>query len=249
MDRDNHYFFAAGFLSFFLFFLFIFLFAIFFANSELKIETPESIVVSLDLQEPQKEEVMAKPEVVEAKEEMPEIKEIVASTIPEVSKPTTEKSVDSLFGEVKTKKQEQAKVPEVSKEIDKKIFDELAKKVDKSSQAEAESVVKKIENISKQVDIKSSSTKKDVDEYVSKIHAMVYSNFRPPKNSAKSVAVAIIEISAMGRLIDFRVVSYSNNSALNSEADRIKARLQSQLFPKNPDNNSVKYTINLIPEE
>ncbi len=249
MDRDNRYFFTAGFLSFFLFFLFIFLFVIFFARSELKIEVPESIVVSLDVQEPQQEEAMAEPEVVEAREEAPTIKEIVASTTPEVSKPTKEKSVDSLFGEVKAQKQEQVKALEAPKEIDKKIFDELGKKVDKSSQAEAESVVKKIENISKQVDVKNSSTKKDSDEYLSKIHATVYNNFRPPKNSAKSIAVAIIEISAMGRLIDFRIVSYSNNSALNSEADRIKSRLQNQLFPKNPDNSNVKYTINLIPEE
>jgi len=45
-------------------------------------------------------------------------------------------------------------------------------------------------------------------------------------------------INTLGRLVDFRILTYSENQALNDEVDKIKQRLQSVIFPINPQNKS-----------
>jgi len=94
-----------------------------------------------------------------------------------------------------------------------------------------------------------SSTAEQVNEYLAKIQAIVYSYFHVPPNTQGSSVKSVIELNAFGKMLDFRVLTYSDNAALNAEADKIKERLQSVIFPKNPQNRSSKTVVILISKE
>ena len=137
-------------------------------------------------------------------------------------------------------------------QTDKRVLDEIQRKIQKADANRAESISKKIQSMDapKTEDESSkSSTATEVNEYLAKIQALVYEYFYPPKNSQGNSVTAVIELSAMGKVIDFRILAYSDNEALNRECDKIKARLGSILFPKNPDNSSGRYKITLISKE
>lgn len=78
-----------------------------------------------------------------------------------------------------------------------------------------------------------------VNEYHAKIQALVYTYFRPPSGSVGEAARVRMSISASGKLIGYRVVSYSGNSAFNNEVDWLKDRLNSIRFPEHPDNKDT----------
>ena len=92
------------------------------------------------------------------------------------------------------------------------------------------------------------STGSDVNEYRATIQALVYEHFYPPENSQGKVVLAVIELDAFGKLVDFRILNYSGDTLYDSECDKIKNRLANVLFPKNPDNKSGTYKIQLISE-
>ncbi len=161
------------------------------------------------------------------------------------------RSVEDLFSEVWTqdiKKTQDIKEPK----IDKRVLDEIQKKIQKSDISKSESISKKIQSmdVPKTEDENSkSSTATEVNEYLAKIQALVYEYFYPPENSQGNTVTAVIELTPMGKVVDFRILSYSDNDALNRECDKIKERLSSILFPKNPSNSSGRYKIILISEE
>ncbi|MFY9142382.1 TonB C-terminal domain-containing protein [Sulfuricurvum sp.] len=74
-----------------------------------------------------------------------------------------------------------------------------------------------------------------VNEYHAKIQALVYTYFRPPAGSAGEVARVRMNISASGKLIGYKVISYSGNGPFNNEVDWLKDRLNSIRFPEHPD--------------
>jgi len=74
-----------------------------------------------------------------------------------------------------------------------------------------------------------------VNEFHAKIQGLVYTYFRPPSGSAGEVARVRMSISASGKLISYRILSYSRNSSFNSEIDWLKERLNSIHFPEHPD--------------
>ena len=74
-----------------------------------------------------------------------------------------------------------------------------------------------------------------VNEYHAKIQGLVYTYFRPPSGSAGEMARVRMSISSSGKLIAYRVLSYSGNTSFNSEVDWLKDRLNSIRFPEHPD--------------
>lgn len=172
---------------------------------------------------------------------------------PETTKEPQKKvrTVEDLFSDVWT--QDIKKTQEVKKsQTDKRVLDEIQRKIQKADANRAESISKKIQSMDapKTEDESSkSSTATEVNEYLAKIQALVYEYFYPPKNSQGNAVMAVIELSAMGKVIDFRILAYSDNEALNRECDKMKDRLGSILFPKNPDNSSGRYKITLISKE
>jgi len=70
-----------------------------------------------------------------------------------------------------------------------------------------------------------------------------------PPNSAGNSVKTVIELDPLGHMTDFRILNYSANEALNSEADKIKDRLKNVVFPKNPQNRSSRTIVVLISKE
>ena len=96
---------------------------------------------------------------------------------------------------------------------------------------------------------KKSSAGDEVNEYLAKIQAIVYKYFYPPNNSEGHTVKAVIELSAIGKVLDFRILNYSNNQDLNDECDKIKKRLGSVLFPTNPLHTSSSTIVNITSDK
>jgi len=151
--------------------------------------------------------------------------------------------IDDLFDNVWTKKINKKNV----KKTDIKRLEKIKKSIDLNKVLKKDdSKLKKGKNSTKS---KSSlSSGEEINQYLGKIQAIVYNNFNPPPNSQGNSVEALIVLSPLGRLIDFRILRYSKNEALNVECDKIKERLKNVVFPKNPKNEKISYKILLIAE-
>ncbi len=156
-------------------------------------------------------------------------------------------NIDDLFSDVWTKNIKKKKQKQKQK-IDNKRLIEIGKKSKKIDKESAKPALKKI-NAQKSDDTHKASTANEVNEYLAKIQALVYENFVPPQNSQGHTVKAVIELSSLGKVMDFRILSYSANSNLNDECDKIKKRLMGVLFPANPKNKSGNYIVELTSEE
>ena len=177
-------------------------------------------------------------------------KNIIAS---EASKNNIEKpkdvNIDDLFSDVWTKNIKKQKT--IKKNVNTRRLLEIQKKsktVDENSNKSNLDKTDIDESSNKADEINRASTANVVNEYLAKIQALVYQKFSPPLNSQGYSVKAIIELSAIGKVMDFRILNYSANSNLNNECDKIKAKLTGVLFPANPENKSFSVIINLIPE-
>ena len=152
--------------------------------------------------------------------------------------------VDSLFNNVWTKKVDISKT--AKRKADAKRIAEIEKSITtpqlSSEQSEKNAQKQKNRNA------KAASSAEEVNEYSAKIHAIVYDHFYPPPNSEGQEVKAVIELSPLGKMLDFRILNYSGSEALNEEADRIKERIKNIVFPKNPDNEGARIIIILKPE-
>ena len=145
--------------------------------------------------------------------------------------------VNDLFSDVWTKKIQKKK----AQPKDSKRILELQKKIKTTESNSVDSLSDKLNDLdSKKTDKENSqtSTANEVNEYLAKIQALVYRYFNVPPNSEGSSVMAYIELSSIGKVIDFRILTYSANDALNAEVDKIKNRLQNVVFPINPQNKS-----------
>jgi len=156
--------------------------------------------------------------------------------------------VNNLFSDVWTQKIKAKK----KKKVNSKRIADIAKKIKKADKNSVNSLSEKIEKL----DVKESdkneqqaSTANEVNEYLAKIQAIVYQYFNVPPNSAGNSVKTVIELDPLGHMTDFRILNYSANEALNSEADKIKDRLKNVVFPKNPQNRSSRTIVVLISKE
>lgn len=241
MDKNNSYFYVSGFISLSLFIFFLVLFMYMVTSSEkvkiFAMKKDNYISVSIDM--PKIEQKSTKESVSE-----PEIKKS------EAPKKIEEVDIDNLFSDVWTKS---IKTPsQKPKTVDIRRLHEIKKPISKSENNKVESLSKKVDRIEtnniEQESLKS-STALEVNEYLAKIQALVYEYFYPPQNSQGNSVEAVIELSSIGRVYDFRILRYSSNTELNNECDKIKDRLKNVIFPQNPENNSGVYTIILKSEE
>ena len=167
--------------------------------------------------------------------------------------PSKQEDVSSLFSNVSTKSAEIKKSDKVAK-IDENKLLKLTKKVDTVSKNDVVSLKQKIDNTKfSKADVKvtsqSSSTGAEVNKYLAKIQGQIYDNFFPPSNTQGQIAKVLIKLSVDGRVMDFRILSYSGNEFLNAEVDRLKIRVLNLRFPQNPDRKSGDYIITLVAKE
>ncbi|MDB2562151.1 TonB C-terminal domain-containing protein [Sulfurimonas sp.] len=241
MVKNSSYFLLSGFISLSLFTLFVALFfMMMFSQNKLNtyaLNKDDFISVSLELVNiPTKTK---KKEAV-AVEEKPQV----------VQKEVKEVDIGNLFSDVWTKDIKIKK--KETKPVDNKRLELIQKKIDTTK----DNVVEPIKEISNNNDAsiidtqsKKSSSANEVNEYLAKIQAIVYKYFMPPSNSEGHTVKAIIELSAIGKVLDFRILTYSSNQALNQECDKIKARLLGVLFPKNPEAMSSKTIVNITSDK
>ncbi|SFV66088.1 TonB-like; putative TolA function [hydrothermal vent metagenome] len=223
---DNNFnFYISGFIAFSLFILFFLLFTLVLfdpkTNKTYALKKDKFISISL---------VTSQVEISKTKKQ--EISDPVKKNI----------DVNNLFSDVWTKKITHKKVTP-KPQVNKRLF-EIEKKIKISSKNE----VKPISQEPNKQTIQN-STADEVNEYLAKIQAIVYSHFRVPANSEGNSVKTVIELNALGKLLDFRVLSYSSNEALNAEADKILERLIYITFPKNPEKKSSRTIVILISKE
>jgi len=163
-----------------------------------------------------------------------------------------EKEVDigDLFSDVWTKDVKiEKKKPKV---FDNKRLELIKKKIKTKTKNSTTPISKNTTKSEAQTvadEDKKSSAGDEVNEYLAKIQAIVYKYFYPPNNSQGHTVKAIIELSAIGKVLDFRVLTYSSNQALNEECDKIQARLLGVLFPSNPQNQSSSTIVNITSDK
>ncbi len=234
MDRNSRYFYASGAISLSLFAIIVSLFIFMITSEEVKhfaLTKDNYISVSVDMSLLKSRDLTAK------------------NTTKEESSPK-EVDIDDLFSDLWTQGVKEQK--DTQKITSKRRLEEIKRKIKSSDVKSVESISKIVQNIdSKELSEDSSkkSTALEVNKYLAKIQALVYNYFYPPPNSQGNSVKAIIELSAIGKVIDFRILTYSSNKYLNDECDKIKDRLMNVVFPENPDKTSGTYTITLISEE
>jgi protein TonB len=74
-----------------------------------------------------------------------------------------------------------------------------------------------------------------VNEYHAKIQGLVYAYFRPPSGTAGEAARVRMKISASGKLLEYKIISFSRSGSFNGEVDWLKDRLNGIHFPEHPD--------------
>jgi len=167
-----------------------------------------------------------------------------------VEVPNENIDVNNLFSDVWTKKIVHKKEPK--KEVNSKRLSEIQKKIKTTKKNEVKSMSQKVnnlDNVKTNSENANSSTADQVNEYLAKIQAIVYEHFHVPSNSEGNSVKTVIELNSLGKVIDFRILTYSANEALNSEADRIRERLKYIIFPKNPQNKSSRTIVILVSKE
>ncbi len=234
MVKSKKYFYLSGFISLSLFLIVIILFItmMFRDNKIPQYALKKDDFISITIAPPKHKKVRKKKIVKQIK------KEIISPVIEPVA--SDEFDIDDLFSDVKTKtlKLQKHKV----KKINAKRLQEISKKISTTKENE----VKQIEQIKEEL---SQSSAIVVNEYLAKIQLQVYDSFYPPANSQGHTVKAVIELNALGKVLDFRIITYSANADLNAECDKIKERLTGINFPINPDNRSGSYIINLTAKE
>jgi len=164
----------------------------------------------------------------------------VTATIAPKNKFISKKNVDidDLFSDVWTKNiTPSKKVP-----VDYRNLDAIQRKISKVTTNESVALDEKLHSVSKLLNKDNKQTissAEEVNDYLAKIHTLVYKNFNVPSNSEGYSVKTVIVLSALGKLIDFRILTYSDNEALNHEVDNIKNRLKNIVFPLSVDNHST----------
>jgi len=238
MDNSSKYFYVSGVFSFALFFIFFLLFAymLFDVERTKMYALNKDTFVSISLEVPQNN--LSKP--VE--------KKVSASAAVEPISDSKNIDVNDLFSDVWTKKIEK-KQP---KEVNSKRIMEIGKKI-KTVESNSVEELQKLSKIQELSDANkeqsATSTAQEVNDYLAKIQAIVYQHFYVPANTQGHSVKSVIELNALGKMLDFRILNYSQSSALNAEADKIKERLKNVVFPVNPQNSSSRTVVILISKE
>lgn len=88
-----------------------------------------------------------------------------------------------------------------------------------------------------------------VNEYNAKIQGIIYSNFHPASGTEGFAARVRITLSPEGRLLAYRVISYSGSAVFNAEVDWLKERLRQVALPSHPQGEEAVFEIILTAKE
>jgi len=183
-------------------------------------------------------------------------KKSIAKITPSVKKIATTRAsssskgidVNNLFSDVWTQKIHH-KVKKI-RQVDSKRISEIQKQIKLQKNNEVKPLVKTDEQLEKKnKSINAESSANEVNEYLAKIQAIVYKHFNVPPNTEGNRVKTLITLDPFGKMLDFRVLTYSASKALNNEVDRIKERLKNVVFPMNPSGKTTTTIVTLISKE
>ena len=182
-------------------------------------------------------------------------KKSIAKIAPSVKKIATTRAsssskgidVNNLFSNVWTQKI-QNKVKR--RKVNSKRISEIQKQIKLQKNNEVKPLVKTDEQLEKKnKSINAESSANEVNEYLAKIQAIVYKHFNVPPNTEGNRVKTLITLDPFGKMLDFKVLTYSASKALNNEVDRIKERLKNVVFPMNPSGKTTTTIVTLISKE
>jgi outer membrane biosynthesis protein TonB len=201
------------------------------------------IAISLDDTVPPVSEAMipsqptAQPSIREV-EKTPPAKNVLKESVPEV--------VD-LFSTVKAIKSKPKVVDNTKQLSELNALEEKVLKTNRDSKLFDK--VKTLELAKSGVKMVSSSSGPVVNEYNSKIQGIIYANFHPASGTEGFAARVRITLSPDGRLLSYRVISYSGNAVFNAEVDWLKERLRQVGLPTHPQGEEAVFEIILTAKE
>ena len=190
-------------------------------------------------------------------EEKPvEQKPVEEKPVKESKSPEKTSDISSLFSKVSTKPAKEKKDNKAgsNKPVTQTKQSNSATQSKSSSQAKTMSMTERLKqttfsNANVEVQSEDSSSGEEVNEYLAKIQGQIYNNFFPPQNTQGQSAKVLIRLSADGKVLDFRILSYSGDDIFNAEVDRLKNRVENLVFPENPDHKDGNYIITLVAKE
>ena len=239
MAKNNFYFYFSGLIALSLFALFMFmsLYMAFMAEKQDIYALNKDNYISISLEIPK----------IKSNQRKNDKKATAASPVVKKVAPVEENvDVNDLFSDVWTKKI----IKDAPKQINKRRMAAIEKKIETTKENVVDdAIASNDQNSSLNENQNSVSTANEVNEYLAKIQALVYESFHVPFNSQGHSVKTVIELNSLGKLIDFRVLTYSDNDDLNEEADKMKDRLLGVIFPLSPENISTRTVVILTSKE
>ncbi len=88
-----------------------------------------------------------------------------------------------------------------------------------------------------------------VNEYKGKIQGIIYANFHPQSGTEGFSARVRLTLSPEGKLLSYKVISYSGSGVFNAEVDWLKERLGRIVLPSNPNGDEAVFEIILTAKD
>ena len=217
----------------------------------------DTITISLSSSPAKAQELVSKPSPLPEPEIQPVVEKIPEKTSEKASKKpdvkpeekVVEPSMSDLFSTVKPNKV----VPKVKE--DGKRLAELNALESKVLTAKRDS---KLFEKAKTLDLAKTGVKLSavsgssgpmVNEYKGKIQGIIYANFHPQSGTEGFSARVRLTLSPEGKLLSYKVISYSGSGVFNAEVDWLKERLGRIVLPSNPNGDEAVFEIILTAKD
>lgn len=190
------------------------------------------------------------------------VSEVMSPSLPVVEQPVKEvekvpvkatsikevvPAIDDLFATVKSTKTKPKPVDNTKQVSELNALEE--KILTSKRESKLFDKVKTLELAKSGVKMVSSSTGPAVNEYNAKIQGIIYANFHPANGTEGFAARVRITLSPDGKLLAYRVMSYSGNAVFNAEVDWLKERLRQVGLPQHPQGEEAVFEIILTAKE
>lgn len=243
----QRYFFQSGLITFFLFGLMI----SFFMSNIIHSAKPEAFamtesdIISISLEDaPAAVSKMTSPSVPAVQ---PPVKEMEKEATESTPIKEIVPAIDDLFATVKTTKSKSKPMDNAKQLSELNALEE--KVLSTKRDTKLFDKVKTFELAKSGVKMVSSSTGPAVNEYNAKIQGIIYANFHPANGTEGFAARVRITLSPDGKLLAYRVISYSGNAVFNAEVDWLKERLRQVGLPQHPQGEEAVFEIILTAKE
>lgn len=251
MNLDHQrFFFLSGLITFLLvgvlFFLFVWKFFMTATPATYALTQSDVISVSLDVTTPSTHHVKTQPQP-SAPTDSPTPMESTNSKAPLTEEAPVVPEISDLFSTIKPAKKIQKPKENTKQLSDLNALEEKVLTTKRDSQLFDK--VKTLDLAKPGAKAAASSTGPVVNEYNAKIQGIIHSNFHPASGTEGFSARVRITLSPDGKLLAYRVISYSGNAIFNADVDFLKERLRQVGFPSHPYGEEAVFEIILRAKE